>query len=205
MTDPAPVPAASFIAMYRCEQCGARVDEHASSSCEAWFGLSPLFAWALWASLEILGDQWWEMPGMVEAPTVAGPFMKDAGFRQRMKASAHHLADEIARGHADPFLPRCTADEVNLAMALERARALIEHEELLGVPPELASASCDGLDEDYTYAYDAVRQDCDVEMLWNMELDGIENDEELLARIGTAQLHPRDWFEPFLHVKTPID
>ena len=194
-----------FIATYRCEECGAGVGEHASTSCDGWLGLSPVFAWALWASLEILGDQWWEIPDMVEAPTVAQTYMKNAEFRRRMKSSAHYLADEIERGHAEPFLPRCTADEVNLAMALERARALIEHEDLQGVPPELADASLDGLEEDYAFAYDAIRQDCDVEMLWNLRLDGVESDAELLAQIGSSQLHPLDWFEPFGHAKTPID
>lgn len=35
-------------------------------------------------------------------------------------------------------------------------------------------------------------------------LDGIENDAETLDRMGTADLHPSRWFEPFLHVKEPI-
>jgi len=120
-----------------------------------------------------------------------------------MKASAHYLADQLGSGNADAIIARCTADEVNLAMALTDVPWIAEGG-VGPVPPELRAATVHGLEFDADAASESLFNDHDVFMLWNPLLDGIENDDETLERLGTADLHPSKWFEPFLHVKEPI-
>ncbi len=199
---PEPSPA-SYLELYRCEACHQTIDRHtATRGCE-WIGLSPLAAWAMVAALEILGDQWPDIPGDLTVPPCARRFAQDPAFCQRMKASAHYLADQLAAGKADAIIARCTADEVNLAMALTDVPWIAEGG-ALPVPLELRGATVHGFEFDADAASDSLFHDHDVFMLWNPMLDGIENDAETLARLGTADLHPSRWFEPFLYVKEPI-
>lgn len=193
---------ASYLVLHRCGACREPVGRHsAAGGCE-WFGLTPLLAWTLVASLEILGDQWASMPGELDVPPCAQRFTHDEEFCERMKRSAHYLAEQLASGRSDAVIARCTADEVNLAMALSDTSWIVE---VTGpVPPVLSEASVRGLESDAEAASDILFNDHDVLMLWNPMLDGIENDAETLAHLGSAGLHPSRWFEPFLHVKEPI-
>ena len=47
-------------------------------------------------------------------------------------------------------------------------------------------------------------QDHDVFMPWNPSLDGIEPDDDTLAKMGISGLHPSGWFERFNHAHGPI-
>lgn len=198
---PEPRPA-SYLARYRCALCREPVFRHTKTGGCEWAGLSPLVAWAMVAALEILGDQWPDVPGDLNMPPCARRFAQDPAFCQRMKASAHYLAEQLGAGNADAVIARCTADEVNLAMALTDVPWIPE---IAGpAPQELRAATVHGLEFDADAASESLFNDHDVFMLWNPLLDGIENDEETLARLGTADLHPSRWFEPFNHVKEPI-
>lgn len=200
---PPPIRARQYLELYRCEACGGLVGQHAvDDGCE-WFGLSPLLAWTLVAALEIQGDQWTSIADDLNVPPCARRLAKAPAFCERMRASAHYLADQLAAGRADVFMSRCTADEVNLAMALTDAEWITE-ESIVAVPPVLRGATVRGIDLDVESASDALFHDHDVFMLWNPLLDGIENDTETLDRMGTSGLHPAEWFEPFNHVKEPI-
>lgn len=203
MTNPPPEQnPASYLVLYRCSMCREPVGRHsAESGCE-WFGLTPLIAWTLVAALEILGDQWASVPGELDVPPCAQRYTDDEAFCERMKKSAHYLAEQLASGKSDAVIARCTADEVNLAMALSDAHWILE---VTGpVPSALREATVRGLQSDAEGASDVLFNDHDVLMLWNPMLDGIENDVETLAHLGSADLHPSRWFEPFLHVKEPI-
>jgi hypothetical protein len=194
---------ASYLVLYRCRVCREPVGRHSTASGCEWSGLTPLLAWTLVASLEILGDQWTSVPSELDVPPCAQRFTLDPAFCERMKRSAHYLAEQLASGRSDAVIARCTADEVNLAMALSDTQWILE---VNGpVPSALIEASVGGLESDAGAASDSLFNDHDVLMLWNPMLDGIENDLETLAHLGTADLHPSRWFEPFLHVKEPID
>ena len=193
-----------YLDRYRCEACRKPVDQHAADHGCDWFGLSPLIAWTLVTALEIQGDQWPSIAGDLNVPPCAHRLVNDNAFCERMQASAHYLADELAAGRADAVISRCTADEVNLAMALTDVEWIAEGS-IVPVPTALRGASVRGLERDADEASESLFQDHDVFMLWNPALDGIENDTETLARIGTTGLHPAGWFEPFNHVKEPID
>jgi hypothetical protein len=94
---------------------------------------------------------------------------------------------------------RCTADEVNLAIA--RKLATITHEELLADDPVV-----DVLHEmlgqlefelELELARELLADDTDVDFLWNPALDGIEDDADLQQSFRIINLHPKDWFKPF--------
>ena len=44
---------------------------------------------------------------------------------------------------------------------------------------------------------DAIFEDCDVEILFDQRLDGVEDDESFIERLGLANLRFPDWFRPF--------
>jgi hypothetical protein len=193
----------SYLDFYRCDACDQPTELHAiDRGCE-WFGLSPLVAWALVTALEIQGDHWASVPDDLDVPPCARRLVHDDVACERMKASAHYLADQLSAGRADAFVARCTADEVNLAMALSDV-SWIGQGGAVPVPSELRGASVLGLEYDVESASESLFHDHDVFMLWNPMLDGIENDTETLAKLGTADLHPSRWFEPFNHVTEPI-
>lgn len=193
---------ASYLVLYRCRACREPIGRHSATTGCDWSGLSPLLAWALVAALEILGDQWPSIPEELDVPPCAQRFARDQAFCDRMGASAHYLSEQLAAGRSDAIIARCTADEVNLAMALGDVPSIPE---ISGpVPKVLRAATTHGLDIDAERASDSLFNDHDVFMLWNPMLDGIENDYETLARLGSADLHPSRWFEPFLHVKEAI-
>lgn len=204
MTTPAgQAPARKYLELYVCEKCRRPVDQHAADHGCEWFGLSPLLAWTLVTALEILGDQWNSIAADLDIPPCARRLVEDKPFCERMRTSAHYLADQLDAGRADAFLSRCTADEVNLAMALTDAEWIAEGD-MVPVPAILLGASVRGIELDAEGASESLFHDHDVFMLWNPLLDGIENDSETLATMGTAGLHPSKWFEPFLYVKEPI-
>lgn len=204
MTAPPPqTRAKQYLDLYRCEVCRRPVEQHAlDHGCE-WFGLSPLIAWTLVTALEIQGDQWPYDAGDLNVPRCARGLVGDEGFCERMKASAHYLADQLAAGRSDASISRCTADEANLAMALTDVEWIVE-ESMDATPPALRGASVRGIERDAESATDGLFHDHDVFMLWNPLLDGIENDSETLARMGAAGLQPPEWFEPFNYAKEPI-
>lgn len=64
--------------------------------------------------------------------------MYDDDFTATMAASCFHLADRLEAGPGDERFTRCTADEVNLAIA--HKLATITHEELLPTTPSSTSS-----------------------------------------------------------------
>lgn len=188
----------TYLDRYRCLACRRRVDAHAGAGCDDWAGVTPRFAWALHGALLRLGDWWVDDPQALDLPRIAERMLGDERFLTGMQASAHRVADEIAAGRSSELLCRSTADEVNLAMALDDALAqLTDSREQL--PPTLDHPRTVDPIEDYYDAGQILRADTDVEMLFNPALDGIESDEQTLRRlgVGAGDLRPEHWLEPF--------
>lgn len=146
-TPPAEQNPVSYLVLccYRCEACREPIGRHAATSGCEWFGLTPLVAWAMVSALEILGDQWPLIPGDLNVPPCAQGFAHDQAFCERMKRSAHYLVDQLASGRSDAVIARCTADEVNLAMALTDVPWIVEGG-AGPMPQELLAATVHGLE-----------------------------------------------------------
>lgn len=188
----------AYLDRYRCAMCRRRVDDHAEATCDGWAGVTPRFAWALHGALLRIGDWWHDDPQALDLPRIAERMLGDEPFRVGMQASAHRVAEEIAAGRVGDLLCRSTADEVNLTMALEDALAQLtdswEH-----LPATLDHPRNVDPVEDYSDAGQLLRADADVEMLFNPALDGIEDDDLTLRRLGVGadDLRPEHWLDPF--------
>ncbi len=167
------------------------------------YGLNPLIAYILCSVLTYMGDDWPEELGgeltRTRLPKNLAVWLLDDDFTAAMAASCFHLADRLEAGPDDERFTRCTADEVNLAIA--HKLATITHEELLADDPVV-----DVLHEmlghlDFELELDLARElladDTDVDFLWNPALDGIEDDADLQQNFRIINLHPKDWFKPF--------
>jgi hypothetical protein len=167
------------------------------------YGLNPLIAYILYSVLTYMGDDWPEELGgeltRTCLPKNLAVWLLDDDFTAAMAASCFHLADRLEAGPGEARFTRCTADEVNLAIA--HKLSTITHEELLADDPVV-----DVLHEmlgrlDFELELDTARElladDTDVDFLWNPALDGIENDTDLQQSFRIVNLHPRDWFKSF--------
>lgn len=203
-TPPEEVQPAAYLDRYRCLRCHRDVLAHRTGRGRGdWLGVSPRFAWALCAALEMLGDEWVESPEAVDAPPIARSLLADRSFRERMKASAHRLADEVAAGRIHAQMARCTADEVNLAIAVEDTIWILEGD-LVYIADDLHDACAADDDGDWRFACDAVREDGDVEILWRMDLDGLVEDATVAQHMGWAHLRPCEWFAPFTYATATV-
>jgi len=90
----------------------------------------------------------------------------------------------------DPPVPlfSCTVEELALHVLIEEAREGLKAK---------------GTEPDFSEFEDRVFQDVDIEILYNMALDGIE-DTTAGDRMSYANLQFDQWFEPFLNASTPI-
>lgn len=103
------------------------------------------------------------------------------------------IADRIAGGGGDTaLLARCTAEELALHEIIATAETYLD-EGVLDVALADALPDHDQLDRDFDLMRDVLFEDHDVLMLFNPALDGIEDP----SIGGSANLHPRDWFNPF--------
>jgi hypothetical protein len=160
-------------------------------------GTAALAATELW----LLRDTWLERDAdwVEDLPRIAHRHLADQSFLARMRSSAEYFALEIESGRAHEHTARCSADEVNLHLAL-RSLDMMSTEDLLEVPDALALGVpdlADGWQGHVSMGYDYLLRDVDIEMLWNPSLDGIENDEAFLKQYGVAPMHPEQWFNFF--------
>jgi len=166
------------------------------------FGLNPLIADVLYNVLTYMGDDWPdELGGELTGsclPTSLAIWLLDDDFTTTMAASCHQLADRLDKGPGERFT-RCTADEVNLAIAHHLATGM--HDDVLADDPVL-DALHDALGLlDFRFELDFARElladDTDVDFLSDPAHDGIEDDTELQHYFRIINLHPKDWFKPF--------
>jgi hypothetical protein len=83
-----------------------------------------------------------------------------------------------------------TAEELAAHALIQEARAMLEDDE------ELSSEDVDIADAELEELLDVAFEDHDVLMLFDARLDGVESS-DLVAQMGLANLHVRDWFKPF--------
>jgi hypothetical protein len=105
----------------------------------------------------------------------------DVLFVKRFIVATVTVTQRLTAGW-DPLA--CVAEELALRIVLDEAEARLD-EAGLDIPNWRATI------EDYLF------EDADHEMLFNPSLDGIENDEDFLARTRTAPMAFPEWFTPF--------
>ena len=165
------------------------------------FGISPLIAYLLHQTLRDMADDWTDDLGDLtrrQMPRSLSFWSLDDEFTQAMARSCDDLANRLAAGPRDAPA-RCTADEINLAIACR-----LTTESFTGLEPpdptrdELARlAPPTDLDDELSLARELLTDDFDVDLLWNPAHDGIEDDDTLQDQFRFANLHPTTWFDTF--------
>ncbi|MGH9151380.1 MAG: hypothetical protein ACRD03_03015 [Acidimicrobiales bacterium] len=163
--------------------------------------IAPRMAYRLWVTAQFLGDTWRQsepedLSGWL--PIVARPHAHGR-WLDRFIACFDALAARLATGYpADHALPSCTGEELALHFVLDvaadnAANGLVADDE------ELAALRPGGdAPADFVAARSDLFLDHDVLLLYQRELDGIEDPTGPLAlRIDAVNLHPEQWFEPF--------
>src|SRR4051794_2621802 len=162
-------------------------------------------AYYLWSTASVLHDQWrmfaqdfeehrdlWSD----ELPPVAVRWATQE-WMIRFSQCFEDLAERLKTGaFTDYGIAQCTGDEVAVVLVLQLADCLVKDGEL-ALPDKFDEflPGCGERDEDFSGAHDVLTADADVELLWDMSMDGIENDTSTEMRF--VNLHPRDWFLPF--------
>ena len=166
--------------------------------------LTPRLAAHLWAAAVYLADTYGEDPQSEmlkeELPPIARRLADDA-WLTRFVSCFETLAIRLGAGLATEQLAWCTAEEMALHMVIDVAEASVDY----GMVPTLRGLPRRGEeDTDFDWAREVLFRDHDVLMLFNVSLDGIEDDSSELAEYYRfANLHPRDWFLPFADVVDP--
>ena len=113
----------------------------------------------------------------------------DGGFRRKFFVTLLTVGFKLAQ--AEPPIPllSCTAEELGLRVLIEEAREGLEAE---GIEPNFSEF------EDQVF-----QDDMDIEILYDMSLDGIEGT-SVGDRLGFGNLEFDRWFERFLNAITPI-
>lgn len=160
--------------------------------------LTPRLAAHLWGAAVILADTHFDgsQPDVLEQdlPPVARRLADDAWMR-RFALCFGIIADRLARGgYASEQLASCTAEEMALHVIIDHAEGFVAD----GVLPAQEHLPRREADTDLEWAREALFRDHDVLLLFNLSLDGIEDDtSEIQEHLRLAHLHPRDWFVTF--------
>lgn len=167
--------------------------------------LTPLMAFRLVVAAEERADDITEghadvlaevLPPLVHA-TATPEFC--ARFRRCYVDLAERITAADTPGDGWPFLAHCVGEEVALADIL--ATAADDHDsghfdDLYADEVEQLTTDAER-DADFDYCEDELFKDTDFKVLWSPHLDGIEDDETVVARLGYANLQPSRWFLPF--------
>jgi hypothetical protein len=176
--------------------------------CEAW-QLTPRTAAALWVAAQLTADEAYDdvvahgdtpvsetddWALFDQYPPITG--RQGADWRRQAARAFDDLAGDLASGRWPR--PRCPAEEMALHLILERARDWWIDGEVGVRPEELAALPAHADDLDWQGALDALFADHDLLLLFDAELDGIEDPaalENRLPRMGDYR--PAAWFTPF--------
>lgn len=175
---------------------------------DTWY-LTPRTAAVLHHTLELLADdayddadEYGDDPADTHA-TVLGrlpqlSWSQDLQWRRQFARAFDDLAADIADGHWP--LPRCTAEELALHLALADAPDVLEISEVIDPLVEVLPEHPD--DFDWEMCDEALLQDHDVQMLYDPAHDGIEDpDGDTNRELGAGDLRPHTWFRPFLNAE----
>ena len=117
-----------------------------------------------------------------------------AGWHREMARAFDDLAGDLAAGRAP--LPRCHGEEVALHLGLREAvEALRDIDELDDLVADLPAHP---QDYDWSLYEEVLFQDHDVLLLYERDVDGIEDpDDDLNRASGIGDLRPSAWFRTF--------
>jgi hypothetical protein len=108
------------------------------------------------------------------------------GFGRRFFLCITTLGWKLAQPRE--FTPSCVAEELSLRILVTEAEGLLEE---------------DGVKAEFGTFEDVYLQDADVELLYNLAFDGIE-DSETGDELGLDHLRFENWFKPFLNATTAV-
>ncbi|MFD0404088.1 hypothetical protein [Kitasatospora sp. NPDC127116] len=175
--------------------------------------LSARTAAVLRAALEDLSRQAWEevvaLGDEPLAPGAAGLFAKlppltfhrHRSWRKHMARAFDDLRADLDAGKT-PY-PGCTGEEMALHLAIRQAKTLLRDRpnQITDLVHELPVSEDDF---DWEVCLDLLFEDHDVLLLFDRGLDGVEDaDSEISQKLGTVNLNPDDWFEPFGEERDP--
>ncbi|MFE5581556.1 hypothetical protein [Kitasatospora sp. NPDC056531] len=175
--------------------------------------LSARTAAVLRVALEDLSQQAWEEVAALDdeplAPGAAGLFAKlppltfrrPRVWRKQMARAFDDLHGDLDAGRT-PY-PTCTGEEMALHLAIRKAKTLLRDRpnRIAGLVDELPVSEDDF---DWETCLDLLFEDHDVLMLFDRSLDGLEDaDSEISQKLGTVNLNPDHWFEPFDEGRDP--
>jgi len=109
-------------------------------------------------------------------------------FLKRFYATLLTVGYKLALPEQSDTLLACTAEEFALHILIEKASSILEMDEI---------------EADFGYFEDVAYQDLDFELLYDPDIDGIE-DSETAFELGFGNLHFSEWFKPFDNASTPV-
>ncbi len=135
---------------------------------------------------DFLNDPDYEAPLFVSALPPKYLHRYNGGFRRMFFVSLLTVGYKLALPEPPVPLFSCTAEELGM-------RALIEE--------AMHALKTQGIEPDFSEFEDQAFQDMDIEILYDMALDGIEE-----TPVGVSMDHLKFdlWFEPFLNAATPV-
>jgi hypothetical protein len=206
-----------FAALFPVRSCdlshGSEEERYDCDVCGDW-QLTPRTADTLHAALVILSDEAHEEAdekGDDQVPDKnAGDWFlfdrlpritwgADAKWRRRFGIACEDLAQDLAEGHWP--LPRCTAEEMALHLAIQDAPGHLETQQ---EARDERHAALPEYPDDYNWdtCSELFFEDHDVLMLFDASLDGLENpDNDLNQHIRIGDLRAATWFKPFSHLE----
>lgn len=170
--------------------------------------ITPRLARRLWTAALFCADTWRQAGSersllVEDLPPVAWPHAVGTWY-ERFVDCFDALADRIALGQiADDEITTCTGEEMALHLIVDLAEREFDSGfdsdgEALDQLPDRGAA-----DSAFERARDVLLRDEDVLMLYDASLDGIDDpDNDLAAAYRIVNLHPVQWFLPFLDSST---
>lgn len=202
-----------FAKLFPVRTCTCDVENDESCDvCEQW-QLTPRTADLLHGALSLLADEAHDEVETHGSTPVTGPSVSryvfdrlprltwnmSAEWRRRFAHACEDLAADLDRG--DWPIPRCTAEELALHLAIKDGPAGLEMAEDSEDERHFALPEHDD-DYDWEMCADCLFQDGDVLMLFDDDLDGIEDPGNPLNRqAGIGDLRADNWFAWFNNVE----
>ena len=170
-------------------------------------GIRPRTAYYLWFELTALCDDWamaldrqqFFVQALVDTLPRVAQLHADDEFIQRLVEAARDLRNRVATAtFPDRRLATCTAQEFIIHIALDRLEDdLAEMRNVIHFHGFHKMFPKTRYDDDVDLYRDALLDDCDVELLFDPALDGVESDQLIALQLNPVHLHPIEWFLPF--------
>ncbi|MEV7157263.1 hypothetical protein AB0N77_21990 [Streptomyces misionensis] len=151
-----------------------------------------------WQEVAALGDE--PLPrgaGGVFGQLPAITLRRDGQWRRQMARAFDDLAGDLQAPGETWLGPRCTGEEMALHLMIDRARSITTNRPS-GVRGLVADLPHSSADYDWEGCSDDLFEDHDVLMLFDAQLDGMEDpDSGIHQAMGMVNLAADEWFEPF--------